>query len=170
MAKVYIRYNSEFLDLFDQPMSVPDPDRKKQNQAREYARAMSIKLQEQVFPEVPMIEDATFAQIVMTLAGNIPYGDPPGQGEPALISRPDEQLHAANVMRAFKSHHPEYVEIESDDLEWFKTLLEEHGGRMFRGVAAQLVRERMDDALDIDEVTAARDRENTVTPIREGYA
>ena len=71
MAKVYIRYNSEFLDLFDQPMSVPDPDRKKQNQAREYARAMSIKLQEQVFPEVPMIENATFAQIVMTLAGNI---------------------------------------------------------------------------------------------------
>ena len=172
----YLRYEAEFTDIYGAPLTIIDPDQRKQKKARDEARAEAWEEAKQEaiaegkgpkgvkeptkFPFQPVtIDEATFGDLVVMFADDIPYGDQPKQGEPALRATHLEREHATQVCRTFSEpvavngskDSPLYVGIGEEDLKWLVEELQENGDRKFKGTIPSLLLERLGADWELDK-------------------
>ena len=143
----YLKYSPTFLDPMGFPVDIPDPDRRKFKQARlqaiEDGRKRGLKDTEILFDQ-PIIEGASFAQVMVYLANGIPWN----KGEKAELPTPEDTGNALKVIRAFQNQKNGYVAIEDKPLEWLVELNKEDGNRAFNGPTQALIAERLADVFE----------------------
>ena len=150
----YIRYIDQYVDIFDNPIAVVDPDHKAQKKVRDFAlaegKAAGISFTA-IKWDFALIENATFAQGLAVFANGIPYGEREKDG-PELRATPSDQEKAAHAVRAFQKHPEGHVLIEEETLTWLKELVKDHGPSVWRGTIPTLILDRLNDELTPEEV------------------
>ena len=132
-----IKYKPEFLAADGQPFSIIDPDIHAQKKAREDAK----KEGKDRF-DVPTIE-CDFAQAMCWFVNNIPF-ERDDKGEPARKLTPEDTGNAYATIKAFKSPHNGYVELEDSVYRWLEELNKTDGVLAFR-ITQAVVAERLAD-------------------------
>lgn len=142
----YIRYHPDFLGVEGFPIRIVDPDARKQRESLEEARAAQWPLGANVYSKA-MIEEATFAQVVMFLI-NDGYGhDIDDKGRPKRIEGASGMVSAASVIRAFQytlANQLDWVALEQTDYDWIVEWTDSQGPFALRMDMA-LIKERLQD-------------------------
>jgi len=176
----YIRYKAEFLDVYGAPISLIDPDQRKQRAIREEAIEEALAkpngTKADAKWEPARIEEATFADLICIMADGIPYGPQPAKDEPPLRSNHEERGFATHVIRAFRDQEDGHVILEEKALEWLVNELKENGDFAYKGTVPVLLLERLegDDAFltareqaDLEDAEKKATKGKGMTPVEE---
>ena len=131
-----IPYTDEFLTAQGQPFYIPDPDVRRQREAREAAKQAGLAAY-----DVPQIE-ATFAALIVWFVDNIPH-ERDEKGQPGRKITIQDAGHAYSVIKAFKSAQNGKIDLEDTVYKWLLDTLDIDGTTAFRGTTAAVIKERL---------------------------
>jgi len=145
----FVKYEAEFLDIYNNLVEIPDPDKKKHKEVREEAieKGRSDGLKPTEITWTPPIIEADFGQIICWFANNVGIWNL-DENNKSVFSNPESVGYALKAIRAFQSNTNGLVTIEEKALDWLKGQLNEHGSKAFTGVTSALLLERLSDVVE----------------------
>jgi len=163
---IYLRYDGVIEDAAGMPIRIMSMDRKLMKEWRQESKLLERKAVEEakkdgsdprttayIRPDPPMIEEASYAELIISFANDPWERDREKPGNPLLEEPSSEDMaYAIECTRAWRRVENGFVAISEPALSWLEDKLDTWGPKYWNGTIAGLLKERLGDSYRVEGI------------------